>query len=1012
MIDEFQNIFEDIKSVYYKDLFSFLYDKLSSFKRFIKEYYLLLDRFKNDLNPTLDNTNIHLFIHNFKDLKLKLGDLLVDRGNSAQANNFDEDFKNFTENINILLIKLPKNKIEYQSAERFLKNYNDRLLIKVGKFFKRILFTLSKFPVSFTNLFAKIFNKKLKPARQWKQIIPLRNLIEFYLKENFLPSYITLLKKINNTISTLTLQSWKSFEETEKFFIDSKNKFEIENGELGITKQNFTNYRDQIINEIDSLNEKIRKEFDDILESSFTNLKEAYKLAGTIELSGSKFSDNKIRTKHFELNNNYYSLTLGWANTFYALYEDWKLNIELYLLRNITLENYFRIQTSINNNIHENIIPEFNLLLHRFERLRIGIKRAEENQQNLKEVLNEGGLIVLNYLKSFSIQKINELIIEQNLTLLIDELENISRKNIEKISDKRAIVRTEIYDKELKFSEISFVSPREMILFESLPKFIKAARLTKNIISNEVQSIQDDLNSLVEIFKFNLESAQAAFETYTKDIYDVKFIAIEGVDRTFSNAINIKEKIENISLTISDVLKRTVDDFNNEITELTRTEKVLEIRLKIIKAKARQKSSEFKNQLFKQFKIFLPQILTKLKNTGKKLNEFFSKISGVLGLIEKPKAISTEISDFLAETQTSIELLPFIYRRLFRIEPLVDDRFFITRELSETKIKSAFANWQKERFASCAIVGEKGSGTTTFINFCLKNLKHDYKTLRIILSENIYDAGTFFKFMRGFLNYNELNSVNDIVTFLNNSDEKRIIIIEDIQNFYLKIIGGFSVLKMIFEIISKTNKSTFWIMSSSLYAWEYLNKTVNIADQFGYVITLEDLSENQIREVIFKRHKVSGYNLYFEPSEDYRSKKSFKKMNPSEMQEFLKNEFFNFLYRFSKSNLSLALLYWLRTTKEVSGDTITIRMMENIDYSFLNMLSLHKTLTLHCLLIHDGLTISDHARIFNQDIAQSKLIFITMTDDGLLIKNEEIYKINPLLYRQIVNVLKSKNFIH
>lgn len=1012
MINEFQDTFEDIKSVWHQDLLSSLYDKINFFKEFIKEYYFLLDKYADNQVLTLDHTNIHLYIHNFKEFKLKLAEQLTDHGNTTHVNNLDEDYKAFIDNFNNLLRKFPEKKIEFQCVERFIKNDDDKLLINIEKFFKKILYSFSQLPVTFANLYAKTFNKELKPARQWRQKILLRNFIEYYLKEGFLLSNLILFKKINQTISGFTLKSWDSFEETEKFFINSINKFEIENGELKTSKQNFSNYRDQIFNKLDSLNEEISKEFNNIVETTFSNLKGAYLKAGTLELPSSKFSKKRIEKKHLELNKNYNSLNLGWANTFYALYEDWKLNIELYLLRNINLESYYTIQTRVNNNIHEKIVPEFNLLLHRFERLRIDIKRTEANLHSLQEVLSESGSTILNFIKSYSVLKINEAIFEQNITLLIDELENIIRDRVERISEKRAVVRTKLYDKELKNSEINFVSPREIILFESLPKFLKTTQTTKSIITNEIQSIQNDLNSLIEIFKFNLESAQAAFETETKKTQDVRFIAIEGVDRTISYANNIKEKIENLSLTVSDILRRSVDDFNNDVTELTRTEKVLEIRLKIVKAKAKQKSTEFKKQLLDQFKSFMPHFLAYVKKSFKGTKDIILKISGILGIAERPKVISTEISDFLAETQTSIELLPFIYRRLFRIEPLEDNRFFIQRDLSEAKLKSAFSNWQKERFASCAIVGEKGSGSTTFINFYLKNLKPNYNTLRINLTKNIFETDTFFNFMGGFLGYKNLNSLNDIISYLNDSNEKRIIIIENIQHLYLKIVGGFSILRMISELISKTNKSTLWIMSSSLYAWEYLNKTLNLADQFGYVITLEEFSERQIKDVIFKRHKVSGYNIYFEASEDYENKKSFKKMNSSEKQEYLKDEFFNFLYRFSKSNLSLALLYWLRTTKEVSGNTITIRMMENIDYSFLNMLSLPKTTTLHCLLIHDGLSISDHARIFNQDITQSKLLLITMMDDGLLIKNEEIFNINPLLYRQIVNVLKSKNFIH
>ena len=113
-------------------------------------------------------------------------------------------------------------------------------------------------------------------------------------------------------------------------------------------------------------------------------------------------------------------------------------------------------------------------------------------------------------------------------------------------------------------------------------------------------------------------------------------------------------------------------------------------------------------------------------------------------------------------------------------------------------------------------------------------------------------------FMGEVIGNKDVRSLQEIISHVNNSKEKQIIIIENLQHLYLRLVGGFNVLKMIFELISKTNKNTFWIMSSSLYAWNYLDKSVNISDQFGYVINLEELNEDQIREVIYKRHKVSG----------------------------------------------------------------------------------------------------------------------------------------------------------
>jgi hypothetical protein len=42
----------------------------------------------------------------------------------------------------------------------------------------------------------------------------------------------------------------------------------------------------------------------------------------------------------------------------------------------------------------------------------------------------------------------------------------------------------------------------------------------------------------------------------------------------------------------------------------------------------------------------------------------------------------------------------------------------------------------------------------------------------------------------------------------------------------------------------------------------------------------------------------------------------------------------------------------------------------------------------------------------------SNLNLIQLMDDGFIIKKEDVYLINPLLYRQVINLLKDKNFLH
>ena len=661
MTEDFQKIESKVKNIGDKYLLSFLLKKIDDHKIFIGKYYRILSQYQNNTELLLNNDNIQNFIRNFKELKSKLNLLLKGSGIIPDLKSFDEDYKGFLNETNNYLSNLPEEKIVFQSEERFTKADDDKQFIKTVKFFKRVFFSVSQVPVVSENFFRKILKKKLKPPRRWEQKLPFRNLCEIYLKNETSFSFFNLLIKVNQILSSTSLRLWKTFEELEEYFIFSLKMYETEDKFYKTAKYDFSTGKKEIFISIENSAEEIRDEFEKIVNSAVVKLGNSCEKAGTIELPSSRFSRDNLEKKHAEVNKKYSQVNNGWTNTSFALFEDWKLNLELYLLRNILLESYYSIQIRIKRNINEKIIPEFRMLLNRFEKIRIDFNRAGTDKNIIKKVLLEGELSVLYQLKSYSVPKISESILDQNITLLIDGLENITRNSVEEISDKRGIVKTDLYDKEIKSSEIDFVSPKEIIQFEGLPEFYDYLQKTKNQISNEIQSIQNDLNSLVEIFNFNIESVEAAFDVEQNEIDDIRFIAVEGVDRTLSSAYGTREKVENLNLTISDVLKRSVDDFNLDVTRLTRTEKVLEIKLRIAKAKAKQKTIAFKNDLTKKVKKILPSIIESVKILFDKSKEKFIALSRIVGYTEKPSSISTEISDFLAETQTAIDLLPFVY---------------------------------------------------------------------------------------------------------------------------------------------------------------------------------------------------------------------------------------------------------------------------------------------------------------------------------------------------------------
>ena len=105
-------------------------------------------------------------------------------------------------------------------------------------------------------------------------------------------------------------------------------------------------------------------------------------------------------------------------------------------------------------------------------------------------------------------------------------------------------------------------------------------------------------------------------------------------------------------------------------------------------------------------------------------------------------------------------------------------------------------------------------------------------------------------------------------------------------------------------------------------------------------------------------------------------------------------------------------MFWLRSITDFSDNIITISSLKGLDFSFLSKLSTDKLFTLMILIIHKGITLKEHTMIFNLSETESRSILLSMIDDGIIIQTAEVFNINFLLYRAVVETLKSKNIIH
>lgn len=392
------------------------------------------------------------------------------------------------------------------------------------------------------------------------------------------------------------------------------------------------------------------------------------------------------------------------------------------------------------------------------------------------------------------------------------------------------------------------------------------------------------------------------------------------------------------------------------------------------------------------------------------LKNKIERVKRILGIVDKKAPISFEISEFMQETQLSLEKLPKKYKKLYELTP-TDAGFFVNRVKELEVLENTYDNWTKNRFVSCALVGEKGCGVTSMLNSFLASISKT-DTLRENLHEKIHSKEEYFAYFNSFFKTKEIVLNQGFIDHLNNAENSKIIILENLHHMYLKKVGGFEAIKLLFELISYTTKKVLWIGVFTPDAWNYLDKTISISNYFTSIIDMEPFSPKDIKETILKRNEHANLEIEFIQKEENTENPATEKQEDKENQESLEEQFFKQLYKLSNGNISLALLYWVRAIEKIEENHIFIKQIENLDYTFIKNLSSEALFALQTLILHDGLTLRDFSIVTGESNQECRKRLMPMLEKGLLIQPNKKYNINPAIYKHIHDYLSSKNYIH
>jgi len=984
LASETQSLVISIKDIIKKELYAALNNETRAYNDFIALYKQALEKYFAGFHDFKAKKHIEVFLYKNISLNNELSEALEDFSNEKEPLFFPDAFRSIS-------------KQAFEMYAAFDKN-------EKSAFFSLIKETLEKKELEKTkrDKVRDYLHNLARKKNETDSENSIQSLIYVYFEQTLakvLKENESALFKYYELLAELSQNLWDNFNKNTAF-VQKLDKVKYDFEKLDASEYNWELDLNiiQNIKEIENKFQQLTLEIEGSLETTILD----FDLSILLIQKATVLSKEEILRGIDKYYNRLKKSKSTWRITRMALAEDWCLDLEILTLKYQIIQEYFGFIQSLNSSFN----TPFYKNLEEFE-TQFAILNGYFNQEAAQD-FNENPQAILQKLK---LQLKKELLIKSlpslknqlnNPALIgqIDAFENLSENSFSSISENRELMKTPDYLREVKKEELESISPLDLISFEIKPHFIRVFPAFKRAIIAHTQTLLNEIETAPNIAIFSIESASMHFED-NKQLAEVIAICKQGIKSSITKVQETKLMHEGFIKSETEKLSLAIDNMASSIIEITNNESAFKIKMRIVRAKALIHSKEIRDRIVNQLFNSLPILISKLKLFYQFIEDSSRKIAKQFAFDKTQNFISTDISDFLSTTQSAITKLPYVYQRLFSFEPLETFDLYIERKVPMDMLNLAYSKWKEEKFTPVVLIGEKGSGKTTFIR---KFIKSTISNEAIFLFDLIEEKRLPSEHYQHIIDTAKLN--NHI------SGEKKIIAIDGLERLFETKINGFENLLKLFEVISDTRKDIFWLVSVHSISWAFFEKSIQASHYFAYHIRLNDLEYDELVELIVSRHNLSGYKITFEDQLKKKGLLNTKSYEVTEQQEILRKNYFNDMNKNVQGNILQAYLYWMRSSQLIDNSTIFIKTDNTLNFDFVRSIPPEKLLLLKSILVHNGIDAQKLSEVFRVNLWQSELQLKQLSDDGILSYFNNTFYINPLIYKQLIVHLQNINLLH
>lgn len=918
----------------------------------------------------------------------------------------------------------PRNLVILQEPERFLPTPSDSFYVNVRKRFKRWFNTL---------------RRGVGIGAGLKRVVLFRRLAKYHLAGT-LP---LLMLKVANLLGAQTLLALKKmralysrFDENYESlitFLEGQEEGLVEpldlRKALATMSQDLQEDFNQVASDVERHSSDIKRQVTFAVSETYGAFLKHLEIAGTFELPRRRFRYSKVYEKSQQTKRDIARALALWRTYDRGLAGAFGKHIEVIML----MDNVSRVVDETVFNVLESMDEKLvaSLLAMKEQCERSSQRLADEfastaSLAGLKQEMREHQETLSTFVQHHTLRTLSHLRESRELHTLID----VMLRRFAALADQMPEACTVLDEQDLGVSGQDGATPPDVKLSRAPLREItrsyletEIARDLANVNRLMFEQVDETIQAVTEVYQFvnfNLKTAVEELDALTQDpdqpddVTHPKELALGSLHRATARLETTLHKTHDLKAQVYEHIITHVDDRMREVETL-----ILKRTTSDIQAHLRQRKAIERGFLYlRVVRRWLLSAYRKLRRQFRPLGrEMVKDLKTTLGLQPFTPEDILAIYDQAKLDSRALASLPFIYQKLFDLRPLETSDFLVARREERRMVETATRRWQQGIACSIAVVGEIGSGKTSFINAMLKDVLSEYPVYKKSCVRTISSLEDMVRELSALLGFPNARDFDDLQAELEDMTENIIVVLEDAHQLYLRTLGGFEGLRRLLLLIARTSHKVLWVVSMREYPWRYLDHVLHISDYFTFVINTENVSRDELEQIILSRHKVSGFDWRFLPSEAMKQKKKYRKASEPERQHLRRREFFDELSQASEGNILTALFYWLRSVAEVQGNHLIISPLQRLDFDFLRDMPIDKLLTLGMISQHGNLTAAEHGQIFGTDLRASLATLTYLTNINLLTResgedNQDRFAINRLIYKPIARELRARNILH